>query len=191
MGANLDLGGHNIIAVANIPVESTDIADYNENTADEYRYYAANKHYVDKRVASAIAANDAMTFKGVLNVVNEGGLTEAPANAVANKGDTYKIGTIGTYAGIACKVGDLLIYEGDDNTAVPSSWTHISSGYEDDYLQKVFASNATSGVNINISNGVDDSASVSAINLTGNTNSNIQFSATGTVVTATMVWGTF
>ena len=154
---------------------------------------------VDTKIANAIAANDAMTFKGVVNVASAGGTTNAPADAAANRGDTYKVGTAGIYAGsISAKVGDLLIYEGDDGTQDASKWTHISSGYEDDYLQKIFATNVDNadtadGVKLHISNGIDSDESNSAghIVLVGSGDSNIRFVADGNNVTATMVWGTF
>lgn len=173
MGADLKMGGYKIVNLAD-PTVATD---------------AATKNYVDTSISNAIAANDAMTFKGVLNVSQEDGTTTKPADAPANKGDTYKIGTKGTYAGIDCKVGDLLIYQGADGTAVASDWTHISSGYEDDYLQKLSAAADSNNAKINLSDGVGSTDS--SVILTGDVNSNIKFSVSGNTITASMVWGTF
>lgn len=62
---------------------------------------AANKGYVD----SKIAANDSMRFKGTLGT---DGTIEALPEAF-RVGDTYRVVTAGTYAGVKCEVGDLVI----------------------------------------------------------------------------------
>lgn len=62
---------------------------------------AANKGYVD----SKIAANDSMRFKGTLGT--GGTITALPASF--RVGDTYRVITEGTYAGVKCEVGDLVI----------------------------------------------------------------------------------
>lgn len=62
---------------------------------------AATKGYVD----SKIAANDAMRFKGTLGT--GGSITALPT--AYRIGDTYRVITAGTYAGVACEIGDLLI----------------------------------------------------------------------------------
>jgi hypothetical protein len=41
-----------------------------------------------------------------------------------------------TKTGITAKAGDLLIYNGNDDSDNIKAWEHVSSGYEDDYLQK-------------------------------------------------------
>lgn len=151
---------------------------------------AANKSFVETTVANAIAANDAMTFKGVVDCGQDGGTTTKPADANANRGDTWKVGRAGTYAGIVAKVGDLLIYEGDDGTKDASKWTHISSGYEDDYLQKLYVSGSV----IHLNNGIN--SSVGGFEVVGSNNLQITVEAgTGDApvhkIKASMVWGTF
>lgn len=151
---------------------------------------AANKSFVETTVANAIAANDAMTFKGVVDCGQDGGTTTKPADANANKGDTWKVGRAGTYAGIVAKVGDLLIYEGDDGTKDASKWTHVSSGYEDDYLQKLYVS----GNVVHLNNGIN--SSVGGFEVVGSNNLQITVEAgTGDApvhkIKASMVWGTF
>ena len=151
---------------------------------------AANKSFVEATVANAIAANDAMTFKGVVDCGQDGGTTTKPANANANRGDTWKVGRAGTYAGIVAKVGDLLIYEGDDGTKDASKWTHVSSGYEDDYLQKLYVS----GNVVHLNNGIN--SSVGGFEVVGSNNLQITVEAgTGDApvhkIKASMVWGTF
>lgn len=151
---------------------------------------AANKSFVETTVANAIAANDAMTFKGVVDCGQDGGTTTKPADANANRGDTWKVGRAGTYAGIVAKVGDLLIYEGDDGTKDASKWTHVSSGYEDDYLQKLYVS----GNVVHLNNGIN--SSVGGFEVVGSNNLQITVEAgTGDApvhkIKASMVWGTF
>ena len=151
---------------------------------------AANKAFVESTVASAIAANDAMTFKGVVDCGQDGGTTTKPADANANRGDTWKVGRAGTYAGIVAKVGDLLIYEGDDGTKDASKWTHVSSGYEDDYLQKLYVSENV----VHLNNGIN--SSVGGFEVVGSNNLQITVEAgTGDApvhkIKASMVWGTF
>jgi hypothetical protein len=148
---------------------------------------ATNKTYVDEAIAAGIKANDAMTFKGT---VGTGGTVSA-LPSTAQKGDTYKVSTKGTYAGVAAKVGDLFINVADDDQT--ASWTHVSSGYEDDYLQKI----AASGNTLHLTDGVTNSqtGSVSSITIVGDESSNLQFTVSSTgfshTVTASMVWGEF
>lgn len=154
---------------------------------------AANKNYVDSAISSAISANDAMTFVGVLGT-GEGQISSLPASA--NVGDTYKVGTKGTYGKIVAKVGDLII-NGAENDSDTPVWIHVSSGYEDDYLQKLVVDGST----VHLTDGVTNTGttgSVSGLKFENSTSSNIEFTVSaGTgdkpvhAVTATMVWGTF
>ncbi len=166
-----------------------------ENDAD-----AANKSYVDAAIAAGFSANDAMTFKGVLGKEN-GAIEDLPSIEDSSIGDTYKVGTAGTYGDIAAKVGDLFVYVKNDNE--DPSWVHISSGYEDDYLQKLLVDGVNS--TIYLTDGVNNdsvSTSPAGIQFVGDSYSNIKFTVSAgnpdpnthqTVhkVTATMTWGTF
>lgn len=176
MTGDIDMGTHKIKNLA-APSENAD---------------AANKQYVDEAIAAGIAANDAMTFKGVVDCGQDGGTTTQPAGVAANKGDTWKVARAGTYAGIVAKVGDLLIYNGEDGTDVASNWVHISSGYEDDYLQKLYvADNA-----IQLNDGIG--SSVGGFKVVSGNPDNLLIEVTqGTgnapihTITATMVWKSF
>lgn len=176
-----------MVANAEIKMNGGKITGLATPTADAD---AANKAFVESTVASAIAANDAMTFKGVVDCGQDGGTTTKPADANANRGDTWKVGRAGTYAGIVAKVGDLLIYEGDDGTKDASKWAHISSGYEDDYLQKFFVD----GNSIYLNDGI--SSSIGGFEVVGGNNLHIEVEeGTGTApihkIKASLVWGTF
>lgn len=136
---------------------------------------AVNKDYAD----GLIAAADAMVFKGVLG----GGVTALPTSGV-QCGWTYKVGQAGTYSGISAKVGDLIINTAADN-ATPV-WEHISSGYEDDYLQKL-GTEGTDDVRITLDNGVgmvDTTITLKSAN-------GISWTQSHGVITPSIVWGTF
>lgn len=91
---------------------------------------AATKQYVDAQILSKIAASDAMVFKGTLG--SNGTVTAVPTSGVV-KGDTYKIITAGTYAGSACKIGDLLIALNSGNIeANTTNWAYVPSGNENE-----------------------------------------------------------
>lgn len=91
---------------------------------------AATKQYVDTQITSKIAASDAMVFKGTLG--SNGTITAVPTTGVV-KGDTYKIITNGTYAGTACKVGDLIIaLNSGDIEATTANWVYVPSGNENE-----------------------------------------------------------
>lgn len=71
----------------------------------------ATKKYVDDQITAGFAANDAMVFKGVLN--KDATETATTLNNVPKSGYsagwTYRVAKEGTYAGVACEVGDMVI----------------------------------------------------------------------------------
>lgn len=78
---------------------------------------AAAKTYADGR----LAANDAMIFKGTIGT--EGTVTALPASGY-QAGWTYRVITAGTYAGVKCEVGDLIICVKDfASAAADTDWT--------------------------------------------------------------------
>lgn len=176
MTGSINMGGKSISNLADI-------------TSTSDGKMAANKNYVDAAVADGIAKSDAMTYKGTL------GSTQALNNiTTANKGDTYKISAAFTVGTEKYKVGDLVINSGADGAA--PIWDHISSGYEDDYLQKL-ALEDTSG-NIFLTDGVDNANNTrqGGFRIEASAASNLKFTvATDSdnihVITATMEWGSF
>lgn len=70
-------------------------------------------------ITSGIKANDAMIFKGTLGT--GGTITALPASHKI--GDTYRVTTAGTYAGVECEIGDLVICITAGTTATDSHWT--------------------------------------------------------------------
>ena len=167
-----------------------------------------NKTYVDTAIANGIKTNDAMTFKGTLGTggtitalpTSSGSTYSSSTDSALNgtkpqKGDTFKVAVKHTYLGSTeAKVGDLYINSGDDDGT--PSWIHVSSGYEDDYLQKLIVNNSI----IYLTDGVSNTTTgaVSGLQITGAIDSNIKFTvAAGTgekpthTVTANLEWGTF
>ena len=170
--------------------------------------HAANKKYVDDAKAEAkaytdsqLAANDAMTFKGVINSSTDLPLTAGSANV----GDTYKVGTAGNYkiasSGTlqAAKVGDLFINNADKDADAPN-WVHISSGYEDDYLQRLKAHSdgtifITDGVNETYSTALSNQK-LGTVKVIGDTNSSVAVETemdgnNNITVTVSIEWGSF
>lgn len=91
---------------------------------------AATKQYVDSQITSKISASDAMVFKGTLGT--DGTITAVPTTGVV-KGDTYKVITAGTWAGSACKVGDLIIALNSGSIeANTTNWAYVPSGNENE-----------------------------------------------------------
>ncbi len=73
-------------------------------------------------VANAMAALDAMAFKGTIGAAGDNPtVTELPATHTA--GWTYRVVTAGTYAGKTCEVGDLIICVNSSTTAADADWT--------------------------------------------------------------------
>ena len=144
---------------------------------------AANKKYVDDEIAAKMKTAEAMTFKGVVD-----GTHALPTDGV-QKGDTYKVGASGTYAGIDAKIGDLFINQGEDD-ATPN-WVHVTSGYEDDYLQKL----AVSGSTVYLTDGVntDLAHAQGKFTVKADTASSVtvKVDAATSTITVGMEWGSF
>lgn len=81
----------------------------------------ANVQYVSNAILNALAANDAMVFKGVLD-----GTHSLPSSAY-QAGWTYKVAANGTYAGHVCEIGDMLIAVSDyvEGEASNADWAAI------------------------------------------------------------------
>jgi len=71
--------------------------------------------YVD----SLLAANDAMIFKGTIG----GGTPGTLPTGTISAGWTYRVVATGTYAGVVCEIGDLIIGVADAAGNVNSTWT--------------------------------------------------------------------
>lgn len=98
---------------------------------------------IENEITSRLRIADAMTFKGVINTAED-----LPAITNAANGDTYKVGTAGTYVGKAAKVGDLFIANGvedaETGNITTGSWEYVPAANE--YETKVSA--ITHGIQI-------------------------------------------
>ena len=134
---------------------------------------------VEDLISSSIAANDAMVFKGVVNITN--GL---PTSGMEN-GDTFKVGETGAYTIKAsttenAKVGDLFIYDG-----TAKEWRLVPSGGEDYEDPNLSASNNK----IILTSGVTDQP-IGSVEIVG-ANDCLSVSTTDNKITLTLEWGTF
>ena len=83
----------------------------------------ATTAFVQKEISNKIAAADAMIYKGTIG-------TGGTITALPNKhltGWTYKVITAGTYAGVACEIGDMIICLTDGESANNSHWTVVQT----------------------------------------------------------------
>jgi hypothetical protein len=96
-------------------------------------------------VTSAIAANDAMRYKGTLGT--GGDFTALPniSDTAVKNGDTYKVVTASRYNGTTtAKVGDMYIANKD--TATTGTWDYVPSGDEIETYIQIGTGTAQSGV---------------------------------------------
>ena len=87
---------------------------------------ATNKIATMSDVNSAFQANDAMVFKGTLGT----GGTATSLPATHYQGWTYKVITAGTWAGVTCEVGDMVICITDGTSANNAHWTVVQSNID-------------------------------------------------------------
>lgn len=83
----------------------------------------ATTAFVQKEILDKIAAADAMIYKGTIG--SGGTITALPNKHLT--GWTYKVITAGTYAGVACEIGDMIICLTDGESANNSHWTVVQS----------------------------------------------------------------
>ena len=93
----------------------------------------ATTAFVTNAVAKSFAANDAMLFKGTIGT--SGTVTSLPATH--NTGWTYRVITAGTYAGVKCEIGDLIICIADGTAANDSHWTVAQTNIDGAVIRNV------------------------------------------------------
>lgn len=81
---------------------------------------------IDEVVTDIENLPEPMVFKGTVGT--GGTIASLPTDGTATVGDTYKVITEGTYAGISAKVGDTFIC--DSKTSSANTWTLVPSGDE-------------------------------------------------------------
>ena len=93
------------------------------NDAETGASYLWTAEKVKSYADGLLAANDAMSFKGVVNTS-----TPLPSEGMRT-GDTYKVGEAGTYAGQQCEVGDMIICV-DDAEEGDAKWQVIQTNID-------------------------------------------------------------
>ena len=86
----------------------------------------ATTEFVQAVVDSKIAAADAMIYKGTIGT--NGTVTTLPNTH--KTGWTYKVITAGTYAGMKCNIGDMIICLTDGTSANNAHWTVIEGNID-------------------------------------------------------------
>lgn len=129
-----------------------------DNTKVDNKHLWDSKTILDK-INQSFVANDAMRFKGTIgltsanNYIINGTAAEFPFKT-AKVGDTYRVVTAGSYDGIQCEVGDLLICITADSTGENTAWTVVQTNINGQIyhtingVQKGFYSNDTSTFSI-------------------------------------------
>ena len=85
-----------------------------ENHIHDDLYYTETE--IDNKLKALLGANDAMLFKGILDDTHKLPDTH-------ETGWTYRVNKVGTYAGKACEIGDLVICITDGLSANDAHWT--------------------------------------------------------------------
>ena len=78
-------------------------------------------------VGEVLRASDAMIFKGT---IGEEGTVQALPSTTALTGWTYKVITAGTYAGVSCEVGDMIICLTDGSSSQAATWTVVQANID-------------------------------------------------------------
>lgn len=135
--------------------------------------------YTKGEIDSKFNGINAMTYKGT---VGTGGTVTSLPTAGVKIGDTYMVSVAGTYATIACKVGDLLIATGTETGGVIAdgkvTWTYVPSGDDTDthYNLKV------NGQTISLVPSTNPSTNTGTMTIAGGTD----LTATGSDTTITI-----
>jgi hypothetical protein len=87
----------------------------------------ATTAFVQAEIDSKIAAADAMIYKGT---IGSSGATVTALPTTHKTGWSYKVITAGTYAGVACEVGDIIICLTDGTANNNSDWTVVQTNID-------------------------------------------------------------
>ena len=134
---------------SNIAELELDIRSLNTKLTNEISRAKEAEEALAETITAQLAAADAMRYKGAIYNGDE-----IPTSDV-ECGDTYKVGATFVYNDEHFHVGDLLIAESDseEDGTYTGTWSHISSGYEDDYDATLDVTQNT----ITLKNGVGES----------------------------------
>lgn len=141
--------GTGVIPIDRLPVD---------NNAADNKHLWDSKTILDK-INQSFVANDAMRFKGTIKLISANkyiinGIEAEFPSKTAKVGDTYRVVTAGSYGGVQCEVGDLLICITADSTGENTAWTVVQTNIDGQIyhtingVQKGFYSNDTSTFSI-------------------------------------------
>lgn len=86
----------------------------------------ATTAFVQKEISEKFAASDAMIYKGTIGT--KGTISTLPD--IHEVGWTYKVITAGTYAGMNCEVGDMIICLIEGSSANNTHWTVVQNNID-------------------------------------------------------------
>lgn len=147
---------------------------YNQEDLANAEYFATLREDVDQ-LSKDLSGIDALRYRGT---VGTGGTVTALPTTKVQIGDTYKVASAGTYGGIKCELGDLLIAIGTEGTdgyiSGTITWTLVAQGSDTDTTytltgasNKITLTASTGGAqNITVEGGTDITATVAGNKLT-------------------------
>ena len=94
-----------------------------EDNSSKIPTSSAVASYVDSKIRAA----DAMIYKGTIGT---GGTVQALPSTTALTGWTYKVITAGTYAGVSCEIGDMIICLTDGSSSQAATWTVVQANVD-------------------------------------------------------------
>lgn len=116
--------GVGIIPISKLPIAKSDKPS-NDKLWDS--------ETINNKINDCFVANSAMRFKGTLGLVSNSTTkytingNEASFPSSAQVGDTYRIVTVGAYAGQKCEIGDLLICVTGGSSTTAATWTVVQT----------------------------------------------------------------
>ena len=155
-----------------ITIDGTEKTVYNQNNLGSF--YSAAK--IDEK----IHAVNAMIYKGTVS-------SAADLPEIADKpaiGWTYKVATAGTYGGVSCDVGDLLIANGTETNGVITSnlkWDYVPSGDDTDTQHHVSVVDGSDTADIVLGNNTG--AATSKVTVVAGNAINVEGDATNKKIT--------
>lgn len=87
----------------------------------------ATTAFVQAEIDKKIAAADAMIYKGT---IGSSGATVTALPDTHSVGWSYKVATAGTYAGVKCEIGDMIVCIADGTAANNAHWSVIQSNID-------------------------------------------------------------
>lgn len=115
--------GQIVIASGGYTIDSSGVSISTDPETDDSGYIITSDAVHDA-IESAIGdLSGALLYKGT---IGSSGATISSLPANHKVGDTYVVATAGTYAGVACEVGDMIICKNTGTVASDADWTVVN-----------------------------------------------------------------